>query len=153
MNEVQKQNLLAEHADALLRGPRQLKEFLARCGITHEEPLGQLMILAERLYAAMPWVEPSPDFVHQLYLELVGTSDSSVREWWRLPQLERFTLNTAQQQLDRIRQMPLPVQLAAGITLTTITAGVVWIASSRGRREAIRSRLASMTTPPVEKTA
>lgn len=125
-NEVWMQNLLAEHADSLIHRTMTLEQLLSRYKISKDSPVAQLMLLAERLYYGIPHAKPSPEFVQSLYDELVGTtSQPALKMWLRQLQLERSPL-------DRFREMPPHMQVAAGL----IAAGVVLMASKH-RRDAL----------------
>lgn len=136
-------DLLSDHAAEILNGTANIESLLNKYGLSKDAPEAMLMVLAERVFDALPQVEPSPDFVKALYHDLVGSTDINLREWLRQLQIENLNIN---QTLDRLRQIQLvqldrlpnlrqlprrtQFQLAAGLTL----AGVVYVAS-RVRRE------------------
>lgn len=125
-SEVWMQNLLSEHAESLINRTMTLEQLLARYKISKDSPVAQLMLLAERLYYGIPHSKPSPEFVQSLYDELVGTTTQpALKMWLRQLQLERSPL-------DRFREMPPHVQVAAGL----LAAGFVFMASKQ-RRDAL----------------
>ncbi len=169
LSEVMIQNILAEHADGLLNQSGNLATILNRHNLSLDSPLARLMSLAEYLYHALPHVKPSDEFVESLYRQLIEADERTLRDWlrfWRPDlatleriwqhQIERLSTNLPQRQIDRIRQIPLHMQLAAGIT---ITAGVLLI-TSRKRRDALQSlidtviaerfRMAETSVDPIQ---
>jgi hypothetical protein len=179
VNEVQIQNLLAEHAEALLAGTADLDVLLASYGIPRDSRAAQLLLIAERIYAAMPEVKPSPEFVQQLYEELIGSVNTTLLERLRhlqidfrqlqldlqtlgltLPNLQNWQLNlpNLQQWQQVLPNLPIdrPIDRFRHmprhyqLVAGLTLAGVVWIAARVGR-EGLYSFLAP--TPSTEADA
>lgn len=157
-NDNRIENLLSDHAAAIIDGTANIDLLLEKYGLPKDTPEAMLMVLAERIYDALPHVEPSPEFVKSLYHDLVGSAEINLREWIRQLQFDNIKLDNLKLEnlrldginlnhtLERLRQMQLvqldrlpnlrqiprrtQIQLAAGLTL----AGVVYVAS-RVRRE------------------
>lgn len=121
--EIILQNLLADHADGLLKGVVSTTALLTRYGLTGDLYIKNLIHIAEQIQLAMPEVEPSEAFVAALYAQLVGEHDHNMFDRlmaWRL---------------ERLRHLPPHMQLLGGLTLT---AGLYWIVM-RGRGVNIQS--------------
>ncbi len=121
--EILLQNLLADHADGLLKGVVSTTALLTRYGLTGDLYVKNLIHIAEQIQLAMPEVEPSDAFVAALYAQLVGEHDHNMFDRlvaWRL---------------ERLRHLPPHMQLLGGLTLT---AGLYWIVT-RGRGVNIQS--------------
>lgn len=120
-------NLLSEHLDALIGGTLEREKLLAKYNIARNNPIVELMDIAERLEASMSTVKPSEQFVAELYDELVGPSSTTFWGRWARHQMDRLpNLPVDVQPLERWRQLPFRVQLAAaglgGLTLFIIAA-------------------------------
>lgn len=169
LNEVQMQNLLAEHIEALIAGKADAEALLANYALPLESRAGQLLLLAERLFVGMPEIKPSSEFVARLHDELVGASPLTILARLRqiqseiqglglglgalqglqlpnlaslqeiIPNLQLKSNLQLDRSIDRFRHMPRYYQLAAGLTLT---AGVVLFASRR-TRESLSALLAA----------
>jgi hypothetical protein len=114
------QNLLADHADGLLKGVVSTTALLTRYGLTGDLYIKNLIHIAEQIQIAMPEVEPSEAFVAALYAQLVGAHDHNMFDRlvaWRI---------------ERLRHLPAHMQLAAGLGGLTLTAGLYWIMRGRG---------------------
>lgn len=110
----QLQDLLMNHADALISDSLDLEKLLAPYDQEIRDEVEDLLILAHRISQSLTEVHPSEQFVTRLRQQLV-LADANLlghRTWW-----------------GRIRQLPPRTQLAAGIGGATLTAGVVLIAS------------------------
>ncbi len=121
--EILLQNLLADHADGLLKGVVSTTALLTRYGLTGDLYVKNLIYIAEQIQLALPEVEPSDAFVAALYAQLVGEHDHNMFDRlvaWRL---------------ERLRHLPPHMQLLGGLTLT---AGLYWIVT-RGRGVNIQS--------------
>lgn len=121
--EILLQNLLADHADGLLKGVVSTTALLTRYGLTGDLYVKNLIHIAEQIQLAMPEVEPSDAFVAALYAQLVGEHDHNMFDRlvaWRL---------------ERLRHLSPHMQLLGGLTLT---AGLYWIVT-RGRGVNIQS--------------
>ncbi len=121
--EIILQNLLADHADGLLKGVVSTTALLTRYGLTGDLYVKNLIHIAEQIQLAMPEVEPSEAFVAALYAQLVGEHDHNMFDRlmaWRI---------------ERLRHLPPHMQLLGGLTLT---AGLYWIVT-RGRGVNIQS--------------
>lgn len=122
-NDVTLQDLLAEHADALLGNQLKRDVLLAKYQLAPDSYAARLMDTAEQLYEAMPQTEPSPAFVAQLYEELVGTPQDNFWGRWARRQIERLpALRMPVLQhlpavdvpgIQEFRQLPPRMQIAA----------------------------------------
>jgi len=108
------QDLLMLHADALVSGSPAREQLLEVTQSEGATQLGDLLALAERIDQALGGVAPSEQFVAQLHQRLLSDEapDLYGLTWW-----------------ERIRQLPLRTQVAAGIGGATLTAGVVILAT------------------------
>jgi hypothetical protein len=122
LNVVALQNLLAEHADALINGIRDRQHLLRKYQFSQHSYPDELMATAEQVFDAMPHVEPSDLFVAQLYQELVGMPATPFwgrwarRQMGRLPNWQVPSLNDLPVDVPNIpgfRQLPPRMQLAA----------------------------------------
>ncbi|WP_162909953.1 hypothetical protein [Aggregatilinea lenta] len=71
----------------------------------------ELFALTEQLHNTLVPVEPSPIFVRELRSHLMDVQLVDAPSLW-----------------ERTRQLPLPVQIAAGLGGATLTAGIVLVA-------------------------
>ena len=127
MNERKLQDLLEEHAQSLIRGTLNRDKLLAKYKIAPDNPIVQLLDIAERLDATMTTVRPSEKFMEDLYQELVGPSSTTVWGRWARKQIDRLPhIGVDVQPIEKWRQLPFRVQLAAaglgGLTLFIIAA-------------------------------
>lgn len=128
MNQLKLQDLLEEHAQSVLKGTLNRDKLLAKYKIAPDNPIVQLLDIAERLDATMTSVRPSEQFMEDLYNELVGPSSTTVwGRWARRQIVERLpNIGVEVQPIERWRQLPFRVQLAAaglgGLTLFIIAA-------------------------------
>lgn len=107
LSDVQIQNLLAEHAEAVIAGKADLEALLAAHGIPADSRIAQLLFLAERLYVAMPEVRPSPEFVQSLYVELVGSGNITLLDRLRQIQTELQAMGLSLPSLQQLQAMGL----------------------------------------------
>jgi hypothetical protein len=136
-SEVTIQNLLDEHAQALINGTLNRGQLLKKYNIAPDCWVVDLLETAERLHLAMPVVQPSSQFVNHLYRELVGTGNRRLLPRWarynvrleRLPTLNLPTLPNLSHlpaEVSNWREWPRSMQLAAaglgGLTLFIIAA-------------------------------
>jgi hypothetical protein len=124
-SEVQLLDLLMDHADALIAGSLNRDQLFDQYDQVSRSQIDNLLNLAERVSSTLITVNPSDEFVKQLYFDLIEAALNNHPSLWQ-----------------RIRQMPPRRQLAAGIGGATLTAGVVFIAS-RPAREFWRNRRAT----------
>ncbi len=127
MDEMKLQDLLEEHAQSLIRGTLNRDKLLAKYKIAPDNPIIQLLDIAERLDATMTSIRPSEQFIEDLYNELVGPSATTIWGRWARRQIDRLpNLGVDVQPIERWRQLPFRVQLAAaglgGLTLLIIAA-------------------------------
>lgn len=101
-------DLLMSYADALIAGLAWSTS--SKYNGSYEEP-EDLFALTQQLHRALVPVEPSSLFVRELRRRLLSEEFTAQRSLW-----------------ERTRQLPLPVQIAAGIGGATLTAGIVLFA-------------------------
>ena len=101
--------MLLAYADALVAGLAWSLPFNKR-GVAPEQS-EDLFALTEQLHHTLVPVEPSPIFVRELRSHLMDTRLGDEPALWA-----------------RTRQLPLPVQIAAGLGGATLTAGIVLVA-------------------------
>jgi hypothetical protein len=119
--DTQLLDFLMDHADALIAGTLNLDQLFEQYEQVPRDQIEDLLKLAERMSRTLTTVNPSDQFVKQLYFELLEAALNQRPTIWR-----------------RLRQLPPRTQIAAGIGGATLTAGVVLIAS-RPAREYLRS--------------
>ena len=120
-SEGQLLDLLMDHADALISGALNVDQLFRRYDQVPRSQVEDLLHLAEHVSRTLTTVNPSDEFVRQLYFDLLDAALEDHPSLWR-----------------RLRQLPPRTQLAA-VGGATLTAGVVFIAA-RPAREYWRSR-------------
>ncbi|HML20485.1 MAG TPA: hypothetical protein PKD09_02480 [Aggregatilinea sp.] len=101
-------DMLLAYADALVAGLAWSLPFKHNSTPDQSE---DLFALTEQLYHTLVPVEPSPIFVRELRSHLMDVQLVDEPSLW-----------------ERTRQLPLPVQIAAGLGGATLTAGIVLVA-------------------------
>ena len=133
LSDVTIQNLLDEHTKSLLSGSLNRKSLLSKYGVKSDNPVVQLLDVAERAYSAYEVHQPNPEFVNYLYRELLG---ETTRPFWsrfgrntrRMDQRLANLPNLNQVDLTRWKELPPAMQLASaigGLTLMWIAARAV----------------------------
>ena len=127
LSDVTIQNLLDDHAQGLLSGSLNRQALLSKYGISSDNPVVKLLNIAERTHSAYAEHQPNPEFVNQLYRELIG--DTSRPFWSRFGRtnlrMEQRLPHLNQVDLSRWKEMSPAMQLAAGLGGLTL----MWIAA------------------------
>jgi hypothetical protein len=111
VSDVALQNLLAEHADALIKGIRERRHLLQKYRLAPDSYAEELMATAEQVLDAMPHVSPSDVFMARLYEELVGTPATPFWERWAKRQIERLP----NLQVPNLQGLPVEVPALTGL--------------------------------------